>query len=282
MIRFPNIIRKTLPSKKSPMGLIAGWGDFPRLVAEAAREKGYRLVIAAVERSDTQSLSELATVCENFSVGEARGVLDILKRNGVRCAVMAGGIPKNKTYRTDFEPDQLAQKVLSQLKTKGDDQVLRAVSAVLRINGIDVINPALFLKERFTPRRVLTKRTPSAGERSDIRLGFRVAKTIGRLDVGQTVVVKNGTVLAVEALEGTDETVKRVRGLGIPGGVIVKVSKPQQDLRFDMPIVGPQTVEMAYLSNCSVLALESGKSLVLYRDETIRKADEYGISILGV
>ena len=268
--------------KSMRVGLIAGEGDFPFLVAEAARAKGFSLVVTAIERQASDLLQELAEVYENFKIGEGQRVIDTLKKSGIKQTLMAGSISKKKVYQSGFKADNLSKNVLSGMKTTGDDKILKAVCSVLRLNGIGVMNPASLLKDKVTPKGLLSSRKPNEEEMKDIRLGVKIAKAVGKLDIGQTVVVKRGTVLAVEAIEGTDEMLRRIRNLGLSGGVMVKVSKPQQDLRFDMPVIGPKTIESASLSALSVIALESSKSLILHRDEVIRKANEARLSLWGI
>jgi hypothetical protein len=265
-----------------PVGLIAGEGDFPRLVAEAARDRGMKLVLASVERP-AQDLREYGSVFYgDFRIDEGERLLGVLKEHGVRRVLMAGAVPKKKMIGGAFQPDALTSRVLAGLKEKGDDRILRAVSAVLGANGIRVMSPAGLLAERLVPRGVLTRRAPDAREERDVRLGLRIARELGRLDVGQAVVVKDGAVVAVEALEGTDEMLRRAGALGARGGVLVKVSKPGQDLRFDMPVTGPGTVDAAAAAGVTVLALEARKSLLLHREEAVARADAAGIAIVGV
>jgi len=272
-----------LPVKGTWVGLVAGTGDFPLYVADAVRRSGYRLVTAAIERSDG-ALREQSDEFGEYGIGEGGRVLERLKKSGVRHVLLAGGLPKKKILEPSGaqEPDELTRSVLSKMNAKGDDALLRAVTAVLAANGIRVLDPAAFLKDRLTPRGVLTPNDLTASQKIDAQIGLKAARAIGRLDIGQTVVVKNGAVIAVEAVEGTDAVIRRVKELGIAGAVLVKASKPQQDLRFDMPVAGLKTVENARDAQIAAIALEAGKSLFLEREEAVKMAAAAGIALLGV
>ena len=267
---------------KLPVGLIAGSGDFPCMVAKSVRKEGLSLVVAAVERGNGAGLQEHASVYENFGIGEAERLLGFLHENGVRQTMMAGGVPKKKILQDDFKPDALARRVVKGSGAMGDDQVLKTICAILRINGISVLDPARFLSEDLTPRGVLTKRSPTKVEMRDVAVGLKVAKAVGRLDIGQSVVVKGGTVLAVEAIEGTDGAIRRAGEFAGGGAVLVKIAKPQQDLRFDMPVIGASTVQAAKAAGIGVIALQAGRSLMLRRAEVVRAADDRDVSIIGV
>ncbi len=271
------------PYADAAVGLIAGTGDFPLLVARAAQKRRWRLVVAGVETgSDGGELARLASNYRPFVLGEAEKLLSFFKEEGVRSTFMAGGIPKIKVYSPDFKADALAGKVLAGLAKKGDDQLLRAVTQVLKLRGIRVLDPAAVLEEEITPKGILTRRAPTAEEMKDVEIGRKAAKAIGFLDIGQAVVVKGSSILAVEAIEGTDAMIRRVRDTGVAGAVVVKMSKPQQDLRFDMPVAGPATIEAMRASGCSVLAVEARRSLMLHRRETAERADAAGIAVIGL
>lgn len=272
-----------LPSKDAMVGLVAGTGDFPRLVAQAAQRQGYRLLVAAIERTDGE-LKNFAAEYGEYGIGEGGRILDKLKKSGVRGVWMAGGLPKKKLLVSEGSNgnDDLTRSVLAKMPQKGDDRLLRAVTAVLAASGIRVLNPAALLKESLTPKGSITSRELTDEERAGVDLGRRAAKAIGRLDIGQTVVVKSGAVIAVEAVEGTDAVIRRVGDLGIRGAVLVKVSKPQQDLRFDMPVVGLETVKNACEAGIAVLAIEAGKSLFLEREEAVQRANSAGLALVGI
>ena len=268
--------------RAAAVGLIAGSGDFPILVARSASKRQGPLVVAGIELEDARELKGLASSYRGFKLGDAEKLLAFFKEEGVAATYMAGGIPKKKTYSTDFKPDGLAQKVLSGLAQKGDDEILKMVTRVLKLRGIEVLDPAAVLDEELAPRGVLTRRAPTGEEAKDIEFGRKIAKAVGLLDVGQAVAVKGASVLAVEAIEGTDAMIRRLADLGIAGAVVVKVSKPQQDLRFDMPVAGPATIDEMRASGAAVLAVEARRSLMLHRAESVRRADEAGIAVVGI
>lgn len=270
-----------LPKPGEKIGLIAGTGNFARLVAQALQARGYSLAIAGFEQ-ENGALKNSAAEYREFTLADGEKALAFLKNSGIRYTLMAGALPKKKVYSEDYKPDGLTRSVLSAVDQKGDDRLLKAVMSVLKLSGIKVLNPADLLPDRLVPKGVLTRRAVSAEEMQDVEFGRKTAKAIGYLDIGQTVIVKAKTVWAVEGIEGTDETIKRVGAMGLKGGVVVKVSKPQQDLRFDMPVIGSETVRCAARAGCAVLAVEAGKAFFLEREEAIRLADEGGISLIGI
>jgi DUF1009 family protein len=259
------------------VGLIAGNGRFPIIFARTARAEGVTVVAVAHEG---ETLPELAAAVDEITwikVGQLERMIHAFRAAGIERAVMAGGIRKEALFE-HFEPDARAQRFLAQLGTFGDDVILRGVAAELETEGIRVVESTLFLPSIVTPAGALTTRQPDAGQWTDIRQGFAIAKAIGRWDIGQSVVVKAGIVLAVEAIEGTDATIRR----GRPGAIVVKVSKPQQDLRFDVPAVGPETVGACTAAGIGVLALEAGKTLLLDKEDLLQRAEAAGLAIVGV
>ena len=265
-------------TERETVGLIAGNGRFPVIFAETARREGLRVVAVAHEGETLPELTPLVEAVTWVQVGQLERIIRAFKDVGVRRAVMAGGIRKEALLE-HFAPDERAQRFLARLTTWGDDILLRGVAEELESEGIAVVSSTLFLTSLLAPLGPLTSRLPDASQGNDIRLGIQVAKALGEWDVGQSVVVKSGMVLAVEAIEGTDATIDRG---GRPGAVVVKVSKPQQDLRFDVPAVGPETVRRCAAAGIAVLALEAGKTLLLDRDDVVRLADAAGLAIVGV
>ncbi|HYD47486.1 MAG TPA: UDP-2,3-diacylglucosamine diphosphatase LpxI [Terriglobales bacterium] len=259
------------------LGLIAGNGRFPILFARTARQQGIELVAIAHQG---ESLPELASELDHLvwiKVGELQKIIDVFRAAGVERAVMAGGIHKIGLLDS-FAPDERAQQMLMRLGAWGDDAILRGVAAELESEGIAIVESTLFLATLLAPAGVIAGEPPSPAELADIEHGYDVAKAIGAWDIGQSIVIKSGMVLAVEAIEGTDATIARG---GRPGAVVVKVSKPTQDLRFDVPAVGPHTVANCRAAGVSVLAVESGKTLLLDRDELVREATTTGLKIFG-
>jgi DUF1009 family protein len=260
------------------VGLIAGNGRFPLIFARTAMAEDVEVVAVAHQGETLDELRELLPAATWVKVGELERIIRTLRDSKVDCAVMAGGIRK-ATLLDHFAPDERAQRMLQRLTDFGDDAVLRGVAAEIESEGIPVVESTLFLSSLLTPHGVLTKAGPNASQSADIRKGVAVAKALGRFDIGQSVVVRGGIVLAVEAIEGTDATIRRG---GRPGAVVVKVSKPQQDLRFDVPAAGLDTVDVCAECGVAVLALEAGKTLLLDKEDMLSRAEQSGVAIVGV
>jgi UDP-2,3-diacylglucosamine hydrolase len=271
-----------LPKGVKSIGLVAGAGDISLLLAQAIKKKGYGLAVVAVERPEKDALQSLAKIYRRFDINQADQALKMIKEEGLRHVIMVGRIKKKRHYESGFKPDKLTQEIFDRSKDRGDDNILKAASTVLKMNGICVLSPTLFLADEVMPKGVLTQRTPTPSEEEDIRFGVQMAKCVGRLDIGQCVIVKNKTVLVVEAMAGTDKAIQHLKELGIEGAVIVKLSKPQQDLRLDMPVVGLDSVEHAIDAKCSVLAVEAGKALMISKDDAIQKANAADLCVVGV
>jgi DUF1009 family protein len=263
------------------LGLIAGNGKFPLIFADQAKREGVTLVTVA-HRGET--LDEIERVVDGVTwiyVGELGKIIRTFHRAGVTEAVMVGGIKKLKLF-SNFRPDLRGAAFLARIKSREDDQLLRGVAGELEKDGIRVLESTLFLAEIIPGEGTLTRRKPSAEEWQDIRLGFATAKEAGRLGVGQCVVVKRRVVLAIEAAEGTDAAIRRGGELGKAGFVVVKVSKPQQDLRFDVPAVGLDTIRTVRELKGAVLAVEAGKTILLEKDTLIAEAERAGIAVVAV
>jgi UDP-2,3-diacylglucosamine hydrolase len=260
------------------VGLIAGNGRFPLIFARTARAEGVEVVAVAHEGETLPELSELVDTVTWIKVGELDRMIRAFQTSHIERAVMAGGIRKAALLE-HFAPDERAMRFLARLAHWGDDTLLRGVAAELESEGIHVVSSTLFLATILTPAGPLTRVTPTPEQWNDIRHGIAVAKAIGRWDIGQSVVVKSSLVLAVEAIEGTDATIARA---GHPGAVVVKVSKPEQDLRFDVPAVGAETVRICAAHGVAVLALEAGKTLLLDKSELLQHADATGLCIVGI
>src|SRR5512137_2917001 len=235
------------------IGLIAGGGRFPLLFAESARRAGHRVVAAAHVNQTDPALERLVDALAWVKLGQFAKVVDWLKAQGATQVVMLGSIAKVRFFR-DAWLDSLGVKVLARLATKTDDSVLRAIAGGLEERGLSVIDPSAFLEDRLAPEGVLGRHAPTEEEWADARYGLELARAIGRLDLGQTVVVKDRCGVAVEALEGTDACIKRGGELS-SGAVVVKAVKPQQDRRFDLPAVGPRTVKSMVKAGCAMLAV---------------------------
>lgn len=263
------------------LGLISGSGELPLAIAAEARSKGYTVIAIGLDPVADRSLSSAVDEIFWISVGKLGTIIDTLKKAGVKEAVMAGKVPKSLLYKSRIIPDMRAVKLLFSLKDKSDDSILLAVTKELEKDGITLLKTTDFSEQLLTPEGVMTDNRPSDNEWKDISFGWRIAREIGRLDIGQTVVVKDQAVMAIEAIEGTDEAIRRGGRLAGEGAVVVKVSKPQQDMRFDVPVVGPATLAAMVEVNARVLAVEARNSIFLNRAEMLKEADSANISIIG-
>jgi DUF1009 family protein len=267
-----------MPSRK--LGLIAGNGRFPLLFADAAKQAGFAVTAVAHRGETPEELRDRVDELHWVKVGQIGHLIDHFKTAGVHTVVMAGGITKARMF-TDYRPDLRALKVLARVRHFQDDVLLRALAEELESEGITVGDAAQYLPGLIAQPGVLTTR-PSSDQWEDIRFGMSMVKAVGRLEIGQCVVVKNRTVLAVEAIEGTDDAIRRGGRLAQGGAVVVKMAKPQQDLRFDIPAVGPATIESMREVGASVLAVEAGKTLLLDKDEFMAAARKAKIAIVGL
>jgi UDP-2,3-diacylglucosamine hydrolase len=263
------------------IGLIAGKGQFPRLFAQAARDHGARVIAVAHRHETDPALADLVDEIHWIYVGQLGKMIRIFKNAGVRRAVMAGGITRGRLFR-EFRPDLRALSVVRRAGAGQDDRLLQAVAAEFESEGITIAPSTLFLDELLAPAGQLGKRSPTKDELQDIDFGFKIAKEIGALDIGQTVVVRRQVVVALEAVEGTDECIRRAGALAGPGTVVVKTSKPNQDLRFDVPAVGPDTIQSMIEAQAAVLALEAHKTLTFDRDQMLTAANRNKIAVWGV
>ena len=263
------------------IGLIAGNGVFPLLFARTARAEGLGIVAVAHEGETPVELEQCVDHLTWIKVGQLDTIVRTFQAHGIRRAVMAGGIRK-AALMAHFAPDERALRFLSRLTQWTDDTLLRGVAAELEGEGIAVVESTLFLGSLLTPAGSLSAVVPDDAQWRDIDFGLAVAKGIGAWDIGQTVVVKSRMVLAVEAVEGTDAALRRGGALAQGGAVAVKVSKPGQDLRFDVPAVGPTSIAVCREAGVAVLALEAGRTLLLERAALVEAADRSGIALVGV
>lgn len=264
------------------IGIIAGTGELPKIIAKDARERGCRVITAALEDLAPREMEELSDELRWINVGKLGELINMLKQFRVEEAIMAGKVPKSLLYKAKITPDLRAVKLLFSLKDKSDDSILNALTKELEGEGIRIVDTAALSPHLLTPEGVLTEDPPSKEEWKDIEFGWNIAKELGRLDIGQTVVVKGQAVMAVEAIEGTDEAIRRGGKWAGDSAVVVKVSKPQQDMRLDVPAVGLTTIKSMIDVAARVLAVEAGKSIIIDRENFIREAQEAGISIVGI
>jgi len=260
-------------------GLIAGNGDFPFLVLEGARNRGIEMAVIAIREEASPALERSAKRLHWISLGELSRGIDLLHQEGVKHAVMAGQVKHNKIF-SSIRPDWRLAKLLFALPAKNTDSLIGAVARVLRDEGIELVDSTKFLGALLPPPGVLTRRSPDSDEAADIEYGRGIARQIAALDLGQTVVVRDRACVAIEAMEGTDETIERAAR--ITGGqrlVVVKVSKGAQDMRFDVPVIGMKTIEVMRRANATALAVDAGRTLLFDREALIRAADEASIAI---
>ncbi len=270
-----------LPVPGGWIGLIAGNGRFPIIFAENARKLGLRVSAVAHHGETSPELESVVDRIHWVRVGQLGKIIQALQRDGVRQAVMLGGIKKTFLF-SGVRPDLRALAFFAKLKSWKDDHILRALADGLEEEGITIRESTFGLSNILVPEGVLTRRHPSKKEREDVSCGWSMAKEIGRMDIGQCVVVKDRVIVAVEAVEGTDDAIRRGGRLVRRGAVVVKCCKPQQDLRFDLPAVGPQTIMVMHEVGASVLAVEADKTILLDREEMLERADQAGIVMLGV
>jgi hypothetical protein len=263
------------------IGLIAGNGQFPLLFAQAARQKGWQVHAVAYHGEADPDLLQHVETLEWLYLGQVKKLINSFKSKEITQAVMLGGITKARMF-TNVRPDIKAISMLAGMRHTHDDAILRAFADLLEKEGICIQDSTFLIPEILAPAGVWTHRKPSRSEQEDIRIGWKIAKTIGSLDIGQCVVVGGGSVLAVEAIEGTDAAIARGGQLGKGHGVVVKVCKPTQDTRFDIPAVGLGTVETMFKAQLKTLVIEAGKAVVFDRPAMIQKADQYGMAIVAM
>ncbi|MGD0902179.1 MAG: UDP-2,3-diacylglucosamine diphosphatase LpxI [Terracidiphilus sp.] len=277
------------------LGLIAGNGRFPFLLLDAARAQGLAVVVAAIREETDPEIDRRAAADERIrvewlSLGELSRLIELFRREGVQKAVMAGQV-KHKQIFSSIRPDWRLAKLLLNLRSRNTDMLLGAVAKVLGDEGIELIGSTAFLEPLLAQEGVLTARAPDGEERKNIEYGLGVARAVAGFDIGQTVVVAAQACVAVEAMEGTDAAIERaaqlMRSLDDDASTlerrltVVKVAKPQQDLRFDVPVIGVVTVETMIRAGASCLSVEAGRTLLFDREALVKRADEAGIAIVA-
>jgi DUF1009 family protein len=263
-------------------GLIAGNGRFPFLVLEGARSQGIEMAVIAIKEEASPEIERVAKRLHWVSLGELSKTIELMHQEGVSQAVMAGQVKHNKIF-SSIRPDWKLAKLLITLPRKNTDALIGAVARVLEEDGIRLVDSTIFLKPLLPGPGILTRRAPNEHEAEDIAYGLGIARQIAGMDIGQTVVIAERACVAVEAMEGTDETIARA-GRIAPGRplVVVKVSKPRQDMRFDVPVVGLPTVEQMKNAGATALALDAERTLLFDRAQLIERADAAGIAIQAV
>ncbi len=268
------------------LGLIAGNGRFPFLVLDAARGAGHEVTVVALMDETFPELAELAArppaaAFHWVSLGQLGTLLKLFKEAGVTQAVMAGQVKHFKIFDVMKSADAALLRVLFRLPAKNTDGLIGGIADAMRDQGIELLNSTAFLAPLLAKEGVMTRRAPDEGEQGDLAFGYRIADTIAGLDVGQTIAVKSAAVVAVEAMEGTDAIIARAGQLAGAGVRIVKVAKPNQDMRFDVPVVGVSTIEAMKAAGATILSVDAGKTLMIDGDAIVKAADEAGICIVG-
>jgi DUF1009 family protein len=266
------------------LGIIAGNGRFPFLVLEAARSQGHDVTIIAIKEETFPELNDAAKRHEAaihwISLGHLGKCINLLKDAGATTAVMAGQVKHTKIF-AGIVPDRMFLGVLMSLTTRSTDGLIGAVAKVMRDQGIELTDSTSLLTPLLAKPGLLTKRAPTDEEQRDFEFGYQIADVIAGLDIGQTIAVKHQAVVAVEAMEGTDEVIGRAGHLAGPGVRIIKVAKPKQDMRFDVPVIGFATIQAMRVAGASALSIDAGKTLVLDGDAVFASANEAGIAIVG-
>jgi UDP-2,3-diacylglucosamine hydrolase len=267
-----------------PLGLMAGNGRFPFLVAEEARRAGRRVVAVAFNEEADPALEQVVDKLHWIYVGQLNKLIKIFQNEGVEEVVMAGLVRHSNMYSDlrKFHPDLRALRFFFQLRDRKADSILGGLADELAKDGLKLLPSISHLAHCLAPAGVLSRRKPTTDEQADIRFGFQIAKSMAGIDVGQTVCVKHRAVIAIEAMEGTDRCIKRAGEMAKGPFVVVKVAKPKQDLRFDVPVIGLNTIETFQDSGGGVIAIEAGKTLILDQEKLLKWADAEKICVIGV
>ena len=265
------------------VGLIAGIGNLPVEFMRAAQHEGYEVVVISVVTEGAPELQAEADAYYQISVFKSDTVIKTFLKEGVTDVTMLGKVTKEHLYKKITTiPDMRTIKLLNRLRNRKDDTIMLAIVEELEKEGLSVADQTKYMRSLMPPVGVMTNRQPTEVEQLDITFGFTLAKQMGALDIGQTVVVKEQAAMAIEAIEGTDECIKRGGALGREGAVVVKTAKPNQDVRFDVPAVGMKTLESMIAGNCKVLAMEAKRTIFVEQEAVLQKANELGIVICAV
>lgn len=266
--------------KLEALGIIAGNGVYPRLLAAAARKAGVARIVAAAFTNETDpALAEHVDVIEWMRVGQLGRLLKFFRAQKILHAIMAGQIAPKNLF--DLHPDVKALLLMAKLKQRNAESIFAALADELAKAGVELLPATAFLEDSLAQPGLIAGPKLSSREEEDVGLGWKIAKEIARLDIGQAIIVKNGTVLAVEAFEGTNDAIKRGGGLGREGAVMIKVAKPSQDMRFDVPVIGVETIRVASDVKLRVIAVEAGKTLLLERQAIVDLALRSKITIVA-
>lgn len=261
-------------------GLIAGNGQFPFLVIEGAKRAGAALSVVAIKEETDPSINQVADPVQWVSIGQLGKMIAFFKKNGVEKAIMAGQV-KHVQIFSGAVPDVRMLKMLWNLPKRNTDSLIGGVADEMAKEGIELIDSTYFIKDHLAPKGVLTNRPPTESERENIDYGLHIASEIARLDLGQTIVVRAKACVAIEAMEGTDVTIRRAGELAKGKLTVVKVAKPDQDMRFDVPVIGVPTIKTMVDAGATCLSITAGKTLIFDRGETLKMANIHKICVVG-
>jgi hypothetical protein len=264
------------------IGLIAGNRKFPLLFCEGAKNKGYSIVALAIKGETSCKINKLADKVYWLKLSEFNRIFDIFKAEGIKNVVMAGQISPYRLFSKEVADCRDIQEILASIKNKKADTIFGSIADKLKVAGLELLDSTVFIKDSLAVKGTLTKCEPAPLVQEDVRFGLELAKAIGALDIGQTVAVKDKAIVAVEALEGTDNLIRRAGKLVRGGITVVKVAKPKQDMRFDIPVIGLNTIKSLIKAGAKCLAIEADKTLFIDREASIRLADKKRIAIVAV
>ena len=269
-------------SARKKIGLIAGSGKFPFLFAKAAKEKGYHVLSIAIRNNTDPRLSKFVDHIEWFKISEFRKIFEFLNKEAIENVIMSGQIQPKTLFDKELFQDEELRKLIVDLEDRRADSIFGAIAQKIIESGINLLDSTVFLDDYLPKKGVLTLEEPSSDIWGDINFGFQIAKEIARLDIGQTVVVKNKAIVAVESMEGTDTAIRRAGSIANKGCVAIKVSKPNQDMRFDIPVVGLRTIKNLLKIKAKCLAFEAEKTLLIDKEKCIKKANRHNLVIVAV
>jgi DUF1009 family protein len=275
-----NAVPQATPDLHSPIGLVAGNGQFPLEFAENARARGLSVVTVALKGEADKRIEELSERTTWVSVGQLGKLIKSLRRAGCRQVAFAGGVTR-VNFVDGFRIDWVGLRMLSKLRSFNDDSIMRGIIATVENGGVQVIGASTLLEKSVPKAGTLTKRGLTRDEIENAKIGWEAARTTGALDIGQSIVMRNKTIIAVEAVEGTDATIKRAAAVRGEGGVLVKLAKPIQDLRIDLPAIGVRTIELMHENRVSALVVEAGKAIMLDPQGILEAANRLDIAIVA-
>jgi DUF1009 family protein len=271
----------SIPEGRKTIGLIAGNRQFPFLFARAARDQGYRIVAAGVVGDTSPFLYFFVDQFRFFKVGELKKLFEYFRGAHVDQVIMAGQVNQDNLFNPAVKLDQEFQAIADALRDRKADTIFTAVADRLNKEGMALLDSTFLLKKYLAPKGTLSKRAPTESELKDIEFGLTIAKMVGGIDIGQTVVIKEKAIVAIEAMEGTDKTIVRGGTIAHEGAVVIKTSKPAQDSRFDVPVIGPKTIQTMASVKASCLAIEAGKTLIIDREKTVNLANKANICLVA-